>query len=218
MGRASSSAIAAVLIVTGLGLGWAGFRVTALAWDWGRSPAAAVAEDGPTPDVSPWIVRFREDVTSPGLRPTAAKTVVNLNRIGEPDNRAAMRAAVQDLLAVHPTEAGYWPYLAELQSATLASRDEQLQSIRLSNLVERFESNPMFQRVSFAVWHWGMLPDELRDDALNDLLALRPRLSQQRVETLRSSVGEMPPEAQADLRQRLAARLPDEQWLGRIGL
>lgn len=145
-----------------------------------------------------------------------AELVAVAERVGSLAERAA---AVEDALAVAPSQGRLWLALADLASRMGHPDNEVFHFVTLSDLTEPREAETMFLRAALALRLWGHASDALKRGAIANLAQIAPRLGLAELGALRALSSRLSNDDRADARERLIADMQeDRRFADAIGL
>jgi hypothetical protein len=145
-----------------------------------------------------------------------AGLVAVAERLGSFAERAA---AIEDALAVAPSQGRLWLALADVASRTGRSDNEVFHFVTLSDLTEPREAETMFLRAALVLRLWGHAPDALKRGAIANLAEIAPRLDPAELGALRALSSHLSNDDRADARERLIADMQeDRRFADAIGL
>lgn len=182
-----------------------------------RSSSAAAEEGEPSAAIPPEAIGPMVHERTPGLRAEIIRDRIE-RAAASGAGVASLRDTVEDLLAHHPTEPNYWPYLAELDAYLDPAGTEIRAALQMSWLTERREGSAMVRRSLLGVQTWNDLPDDMRSMVIGDITSLAPHLSRNRAEALKAVLTDQPDEVRSDIRRQLAERGGDQRLAQRLGL
>ena len=166
---------------------------------------------GTSPDVvGPWI-------DMPGVAFDAREDA--LTAIDDSSDDQAIRKRrdeIEQILAIRPLSSSYWLKLAEARIDDNEPLAKALEDLEMSTVTGPNEEAMITQRGLFGVWQWEVLPPEVRQRAIADLVAVRP--TDPKAAWLKSTLAGKSEEVREEIRSALLAQGFSQSNFDRIGL
>jgi hypothetical protein len=126
------------------------------------------------------------------------------------------RDEIAQILAIKPLSSYYWIQLAESRVDAHEPIAKTLDALELSEVTGPNEEYMITQRGLFGIWQWEVLPPDVRQRAIADLVA--GSLSDTKLAWLKKTLAEKPEPVRQEIRSALQAQGFSQSNFNRIGL
>lgn len=115
-----------------------------------------------------------------GAADSARRLALGIVQAEMPNDKAALEAALSEVVENSPTSDTVWQDLAEMRQARGRPIDSVLTAFRMSDLTGSHEGGGMIRRAIFGLEHWKDMPELDRRTVVRDLLAtINPEMKPQ---------------------------------------
>jgi hypothetical protein len=134
------------------------------------------------------------------------------------DPRITKRAARQllditDAIAENPTAGRLWLAYARQVLRSGYKVEDALAALRMSLVVERLRAATMLERARIVVGAWERIPDDVRQDSISELAALRRNLGERERASMAQVAATKSPEVRAEIGRMLLPKLGESVWV-----
>ncbi len=126
------------------------------------------------------------------------------------------RDEIGEILAIKPLSSYYWLQLAEARIDDNEPLAKALEALEMSEVTGPNEEYMITQRGMFGIWQWEVLPPEVQQRAIADLVAERP--SDIKAAWLKKTLAGKPEQVRQEIRSALQAQGFSKNNFERIGL
>jgi hypothetical protein len=126
------------------------------------------------------------------------------------------RDEIAEILAIRPLSSYYWIQLAEARIDDHEPIAKALDALQLSEVTGPNEEYMITQRGLFGIWQWEVLPPEVQQRTIADLVAVRP--SDPKAAWLKTTLAGKTEEVRQQIRSALQAQGLPQKEFDRIGL
>ena len=161
-------------------------------------------------DVRPWVdvsgVAFdaREDALTP------------IDDSSDDQTIRRRRDEIAEILAIRPLSSYYWMQLADARIDAHEPMAKALDDLGLSAVTGPNEEYMIVQRSLFGIWQWEVLPPDVQQRSIADLVAARP--SDTKAAWLKTTLAGKSEQVRQEIRAALQAQGFSQNNFERIGL
>jgi hypothetical protein len=132
------------------------------------------------------------------------------------------RDEIAEILAIRPLSSRYWFKLAVRRIDAHEDPTRAIDALELSTVTGPNEDYMLMQRGLFGIWQWEVLPAEIRQRAVADLVARQNssanNISDAKMAWLRTTLSEKTEQVRQEIRAAVQAQGLSKSNLDRIGL
>jgi hypothetical protein len=182
------------------------------AWPvWKGVDLARFAIAGSEPEaVRPWA-------DDPGVAFTAREDALTaIDDSSDDPTIRKRRDEIAEILAIKPLSSYYWIQLAAVRVDAHEPLSKALDALEMSAVTAPDDEYMITQRGLFGIWQWEVLPPDIRQRSIADLVAVRP--SDTKAAWLKTTLAGKTEQVRQEIRSALQAQGFSQSNFDRIGL